>query len=351
MTVASKGNKIWLILLFLVLLSNFILYNTSFGVSILPEETRAVVLGSLFDLMIISPLLYMLYKKKFDVKTAILFGATGCIIARLIIPKPFLQPFIAVTWVGIAVEVAIVLFEILLVITFVRYLPKIIRTVKESDLPIIFSFPQAVDLYVKNNPIIHMICLELLTFYYALFSWKKKRKEGITLYRNSSYIAFQVMLIHAIVVETLGLHFWLHEKSLILSMVLLFFNIYGIIFLLGDIQAVRSNPVYFDEQAIYISLGLMKRAKIRFDEIEAVIENPKAQEKKSKDTIQFIASDLTTPDPHILLVMKKPITAIEFMGIERQYTKIEIHSDSPNELKRAIFNGIAKNKNTDEEDV
>lgn len=351
MTAVSKGNKIWLILLFLVLTSNFVLYNTSFGVSILPDEPRGVVIGSLFDLIFISPLLYMLYKKKFDVKLAIALIATGCIIARFFIPKPFLQPFIAVTWVGIAVEAAIVLFEILLIITFVRYLPKIVRKVKESELPILFSFPNAVDLYVKNNPIIHVICSELLIYYYALCSWKKKRKDGITLHQNSSYIAFQVMLIHAIVVETLGVHFWLHDKSLILSILLLLLNIYGIIFILGDIQAVRLNPIYFDDKAMYISFGLMKRAKIRFDDIEQVIENPQVPEKRSKDTIQFMPVDLTTPDPHLLLIMKKPIPAILFMGMKKEYTKVEIHSDSPNELKEAIINGIAKNKNATEEDI
>ena len=48
----------------------------------------------------------------------------------------------------------------------------------------------------------------MLMFYYACATWKKKRVETvytITLHQKSSYTAFEVMLIHAIVIETIGI--------------------------------------------------------------------------------------------------------------------------------------------------
>lgn len=340
----KNGSKIWLLLLGLVLCSNFVLYHTNLGLSLLPEDPQYVVIGTLFDLVITIPVLFMLYKKKFDVKLAITLVATGCIMARFLIPKPLFDDFFIVTWVGIAAEIPFVILEFVLVITFARYLPKITKTVRESDLPIVFSFPKAVDLYVKKHPLIHMICSELLVYYYAFCSWKKKPREGITLYKNSNYIAFQIMLIHAIVVETIGIHWWLHEKSMILSIAVLILNIYSVIFFLGDVQALRLNPVYFDDKVMYISLGLLKRAEIRFDEIESIIEKPEVK-KKSKDTIEFIAGDFETPEPQLMLVMKKPVKAVWFMALKKEYNKVAISSDSPAELKQAILNGIAKNKN------
>lgn len=59
----QKGSKVWLLLLALVLLSNLVLYHTDFGLSLLPEEAQAVVLGSLFDFVITIPVLFMLYQK------------------------------------------------------------------------------------------------------------------------------------------------------------------------------------------------------------------------------------------------------------------------------------------------
>lgn len=345
MTTVERGSKVWLLLLALVLISNILLYNTNIGLSLLPDETKTVVIGTLLDLVITIPILFMLYRKKFDVKLAIILAAAGCIIARFLIPKPYLEPFVAVTWVGIVIEVALVIFELVLIFTLVRYLPKIFKKVKESELPTVFAFPNAIDLYVKKNPIIHMICSESLMFYYAFCSWKKKPREGITLYKNSSYIIFQVMIIHAIVVETIGIHWWLHEKSMIISIIVLILNIYSIIFFLGDIQALRLNPVYFDEKAMYLSLGLLKRVEIRFDEIESIIENPEVKKKKPKDTIDFIASDFQTPEPQLMLVMKKPITAVLFMGLKKEFVKVEIRSDAPAELKQSILNGIERSKN------
>ena len=81
------------------------------------------------------------------------------------------------------------------------------------------------------------------------------------------------MIIHGIAIETIGIHWWLHEKSIILSVVLLVLNIYSVIFFLADMQAIRLNPVYVTNDTLYLSLGLMKRTEIRFDHIAEIIED------------------------------------------------------------------------------
>ncbi|WHY58594.1 beta-carotene 15,15'-monooxygenase [Peribacillus simplex] len=345
MVLIKKGKSVWLLMIGLILCSNFAIYNTNVGNGILPAETNGIVLGSLLDLVILLPILFMLYKRKFTIKMGILLSATGCFLARFLIPNDLLEPFAAVTWAGIAIEAALIVFEVLLIVTFVRYLPKIVGKVSSSNLPVIFSFPQAVNLYVKKNPIIHMICSEALMLYYAFFSWKKTPPPGMTLYKNSSYIAFQIMMIHAIVIETLGIHLWLHEKSTILSLILLVLNIYSVVYFLADIQTTRLNPLYMNDQTMFISLGLLKRAEIQFENIELIIEDPEILEKKiPKDTIDFIVHDFAKVYPDMILYIKKPVKVTLFMGIQKEYSKIAIRSDSPSELKHVILEGIRKNK-------
>ena len=87
MTFIEKGRPVWLGMLLLVLASNVMLYQTQLGMSILPEETKGVVLGSLFDLIIMLPLFFMLTMQKFSVKTAILIAAFGCVLAKFIVPS------------------------------------------------------------------------------------------------------------------------------------------------------------------------------------------------------------------------------------------------------------------------
>lgn len=108
MTIGKTRINFWLVLLLLVLVSNWMLYKTHLGSMILTEETNPVVIGSLLDFIVIAPILFMLYKKKFSWKMAVGLIATGCIAAKLIIPARYLQPFDAITWTGIGLEVAIV---------------------------------------------------------------------------------------------------------------------------------------------------------------------------------------------------------------------------------------------------
>ena len=52
MCVIQKGKYLWLLMPAFILSSNFMLYQTSIGVNILPPEANLVVLGSLIDLII-----------------------------------------------------------------------------------------------------------------------------------------------------------------------------------------------------------------------------------------------------------------------------------------------------------
>jgi len=337
MMILGKKQNIWLAFLFMVLVSNYMLYNTGLGSSILPIETNGVVLGSLIDLVVIVPVLWMLYKGKFSLKQAIFLAAFGCIAARFIIPLEHLQPFVAVTWAGFAIEAILILLEIFLVATLVRYLPRILDDVRASSLPDLFSFSQAVEKQIPKHPVIQMICSDLLVLYYGFASWKRQERPGLTLHKNSSYIAFQLMIIHGIAIETIGIHWWLHEKSMILSIVLLIFNIYSVIFFIADMQAIRLNPVYVTDDTIYVSLGLMKRTEIHFDKIEEIIVDEEQLERKlSKDTIDFVARDFGEAYPQVILKMKEPVEVTFMLGIKKRYNQVAIKVDQSQEFKQML---------------
>lgn len=339
----EKGKPLWLLMLVLIISSNFLLYKTTIGEFFLSEDAQLIALGSIIDLFIFLPLFIMLYRKNFTFKSFIIVLGLGGVLVRFLIPNSLLGTYQAIAWIsfgiGVAVEGIIVLVELLLIVSLVRYMPKIFRKVKGSDLPTLFSFPQAVYQYVQNHFLIRAICSEFLMFYYAFGSWKKKPYLGITMHKNSSFIAFQIMLIHAIIVETIGVHYWLHGKAPILSIIFLIFNIYSVIFFLADLQALRLHPIHFDSASFYISLGLMKRAKIDYANIETIIEDPALlHHKLSKDTIDFIIRDFEKVYPDFILKMKTPQKVTVFMGMEKVYQYIAIKCDSPEELKVYIKN-------------
>lgn len=331
---------IWPTLLLIVLVSNIALYRSSFGIDILPSNSNPVVIGSLIDLTIVAPVLFLAWRRKLNWKYFLSLMAGGLILARFIIPMEYLAPFKMFTLLGFAMEGAIVLLEILLLLTLFKYFPQIIQTVKKSSLPQLFSFSNAVDQKVKEHPLIQVICSEMLMFYYAVCLWKREpvyKENTFTLHRKSSYIAFQLMIIHAIVVETLGIHWWLHEKSLVLSLVLLVINLYSIVLFLGDIQAVRFNPLQIEADRMYISLGLMKRMEIRWDDIEEIIEDRSILERRlQKDTIEFVTRDLEKVYPDIIIKFKYPVEATLLMGVKKKYERVAIRVDEPERFKQTL---------------
>ncbi|OZU89589.1 beta-carotene 15,15'-monooxygenase [Virgibacillus indicus] len=337
-------HHVWLVLLLLVLGSNAALYHTAFGMSVMPVNTNGVVAGSIFDLAIVSPILFIAWSRKRNWKYIAVTIAMGLILARFLIPMNFLAPFEAVTWIGFAVEGLLILLEILLLVTLFKYLPGIIRSVKQNSLPVIFSFPKAVHGKVSDAPIIRIICSEILVLYYAFASFRKRpmlNDDTYTLHKKSSLIALQLMLIHAIIFETIGIHWWLHDKSIILSVILLILNIYSVILLIADVQAVRLNPLQVTDERMYISLGLMKRMEIRWSDIEEVIDEPKMLQKKlSKDTIEFIARDFEEVHPDVILKLKYPVEATLFMGIKKQYNQVSIRVDDAERFRDLVRNKI-----------
>lgn len=195
-------------LLLLVLSSNFLLYRSPLSDSVIPDETFWLVAGSLVDLAVISPLL-MLAAFRLSTKQFIGFIATGFIIARFLIPELYFKPFTFMFYIGIAFEALILFAEIALLGLVFYHVPAIYRSIKNQNESPLFSVLPAVQERIKPNPLITLIVSEALMFYYAFCTWKKaepERPDSVSLHKNTSAIAFYIMLIHAIVIETIGLH-------------------------------------------------------------------------------------------------------------------------------------------------
>ncbi|WP_375232428.1 beta-carotene 15,15'-monooxygenase [Priestia megaterium] len=337
-----------LFLLLLVISSNYVLYHSSFGLQSLPSDFNRVVVGSILDLSLVAPLLFLAWQRKFSLKYFIVLMATGLVAARFIIPSEYFTSFQSVMWLGVGIEGVLILFELSLLFMLVKNVPPILRRIRSSSLPLLFSFSRAVNDKFPKQTFIHILCSEMLMFYYAFGTWKKKPSDEantFTLYKRSSFITFQIMIIHAIVIETLGLHWLLHNTSIILSIVLLILNIYSIVFFIGDIQALRLNPLRVDDDHLYISFGLAKRMEIPFRDIAEIVEDAHIlQQKIPNATIEFIARDFETVHPDLLLILKSPIEATLFMGIKKKYQQVAIRIDDPHAFKKIVKEHLEKAK-------
>ncbi len=332
-----------LLLLILVLSANLALYRLPISILPAPSDATWVIIGSLIDFSIVAPLLIlaMTRKKGFTVKRFFSFMVLGIVAARFIIPTAYFAPFKFLAYTAVAVEVIIVLAEVGLIFILLKHIPRIIRDVKSSGEGPLFTFPTAVEKRVGRHPLVRIISAETIMFYYAFASWKKHPTVGenrFTLHTQTSFIAFYIMLIHALVIETFGIHWWLHDKSLILSIVLLVLNVYSVIFFIGDIQAVRLNPLIVDDKQIRVSLGLGKRMVIPLAEIENIAWADEAANEnlKAKGIIDFIARDFEEVTPQCVITFKQPLKATLFLGFEKSFLKAAIRVDDPVRFRQLL---------------
>lgn len=336
-------NPLLIVLLFLVVGSNLLLYRSPITPYVLPTTPNGAVIGSLIDFSVVVPFLILALtrKKGFAVKRVITWMVIGAVAARFIIPGEYFEPFSFIPYTAIAIEGLLLLAEIGLIVILLCRLPQLITATKQQQFSPLFVFPEVVESKVSKLPIVKIIAAEGMMFYYAFGSWKKKVPEGegvLTLHKKSSMIAFYVMLIHAIVIETIGFHWWLHEKSWLLSLILLLLNGYTVIYFIADIQVVRLNPLQIRDRKLYVSLGLSKRMVIPFGDISEIEwgRDIEAANLKDKEMIEFIAKDFEEPKPDCILHLKEPLEATLLFGMKRHYSKVALKVDEPQKL-RAIL--------------
>lgn len=341
LTDSRSKQAILLVLLLLVLVSNFLAYRLP-AIPI-PADSRGVVIGSLLDFTIVAPLLILALtrKKGFTIKRFLTFMVMGLIAARFIIPAEHFAPFKVLPYVAIGFEGLIILAEIGLLFLLAKHLPAIIKDLKQSNSSSLFAFPRLVKERVSAHPLISIIAAEVLMFYYAVASWKRQPPVGqnlFTLHRKTSMLALNIMLIHAIVIETIGIHWWLHEKSFILSVVLLVLNVYSVIYFIADIQAIRLNPLKINEDHLQLSLGLSKRMEIPYDAIEKVDwgADAEAYPLKKKNLIEFIARDFEDVKPQCIIHFNRPLKATLFLGAEKEFITAAIRVDDLERFKQTL---------------
>lgn len=328
----TRQANLALVFLLLVLTTNFLLYQPGVLEFLTLQLTGGAVIGSLIDLTIVAPLLVCVAFKT-SIKQTIALMVSGLVLARFLVPAELYAPYKEVLYIGLAFEGMLVLAELALILMVIRKAAAIRSHMIENNESPIFGLLPSVEKLATKNIFIRILMSEFLMFYYALFTWKKKMPEHrnvVTMHKKTSAIAMNIMLIHAIVIETIGLHWWLHEKSMVLSFILLILNIYTVFFFIAEIQITRLHPVEIKNGNLYITQGLTARVIVpltMIKEVEWVNTVPK------KDTLQFMYKDFEKVEPQVVIHLYEPIEATMFMGKKKYVTEFALRVDEPERLK------------------
>jgi len=199
----------------------------------------------------------------------------------------------------------------------------IYESLRESARPVVGSVAGGVLAY------------ETAVLYYAAVGWTRSPETGdrsFSVHRGVGYIALMTAAMIALVVETTAVHLLLRLWSPVAAWVLTGISLYTLVWLLGDLHAVRLRPLQICDETLHLRLGLRWTASIPLESIRAVQDPQDAEQSRGREHLKAVLAGA----PNRRIRLTGPIRAVGLYGLTRQVTTIDLHIDDPADFDAAL---------------
>ena len=327
---SHKYRHITLSFIFLIIVSNYFLYLPFVQQHFMNEMDIRIVWGSIIDLVILVPIL-LFATFQIGWKHSLVASMLGLVWIKWIIPFEFHEYINPILVTGIAAEGLFVLSEIALLVWMVWKIPKIRQSISKSQTELLYNAIPSVIKETKDHIILRLFTMEWLTIYYGLFTFRKKTPmhAGVfTMHKTTSALAMQIMLIHAFVIETVAFHWYLHSENPALSYFLLVLNLYGLIYVIANLQIMRLAPLEIRNNTLTMSQGLAKSVQIALNNIQEIKHN-----EASAENIEIIMyRDFEERKPELILILKEEVPLYMAFGRKKMVKKLAFSVDDPHKF-------------------
>lgn len=164
------------------------------------------------------------------------------------------------------------------------------------------------------------VASEVALLYYGLFSWRTRpvvgaRDLAFSYHRKSGFVGLLGTLAGVTVVEAAAVHLLVEGWSRAAAWVLTALSAYGLLWLLGFLQAVRLRPILLGPDALHLRTGLRWSARIPYGRIARVVPAGRtAPDRRAPGYLHAVP--LGTP--HLLLELAEPVEVAGLYGVSRR---------------------------------
>ncbi|MGI8495782.1 MAG: hypothetical protein ACR2L1_10810, partial [Pyrinomonadaceae bacterium] len=216
---------------------------------------------------------------------------------------------------------------------------KTYQSLGESDLDTMENLRETFCREFPMKSIGGALAFEISGFYYAFFSWRKKRGAlFFTYYKNNGVLALLTVIIFLVTIETLILHFLVAGWSSTTAWILTIFSAYFIFQLFAHGKAIYLRPIKFTSDEIFIRCGLFGDTKIKLNEIEKV-EIVNQSFEVNKEAVNFTPLGKFT-QPNVKIVLRENATLNGFYGFRKNFKIIFLAIDEIERFKEKIENSL-----------
>ncbi|HEX7191563.1 MAG TPA: hypothetical protein VF381_08315 [Thermoanaerobaculia bacterium] len=182
-----------------------------------------------------------------------------------------------------------------------------------------------------------IVTTEVAILYYALFCWRAEPEVpadavAITTHKRSGWGTVVVCFIVLIAFESIGLHLLVQHWSVKAAWIFTALDFYGVLWLIGDYQALRLRPTLIRENEIELRHGMRLNATISRDNIASVEVITNEAQWKRKGTAKLALLD----EPKYVIRLREPVVADSLAGIKRKIDAVAILPDDVAAFERAL---------------
>jgi hypothetical protein len=179
------------------------------------------------------------------------------------------------------------------------------------------------------------IAFEAALVWFATRSWRSRPQlpagaTAFTGHQRSGYAGVMVALLLVLTVEVVAVHLLVSLWSPTAAWILTGLGIYGAVWLVGDLQAVRLRPSWVDDEWLCTRVGLRWALTVPLSDVKRV------RLLASGETVED-ALRLSLPNARrVLIELHVPATAVGMYGFQKTAAAIELGVDDPEEFLLAL---------------
>jgi len=255
--------------------------------------------GVTFDLTITIPLLYWFFVVRGGKASPLTIAPVfigGTLLAALLVPRAYQQFLSQLRWIAVPAA------EVVLLVAVAR--SKSIR-----------------------GRAFELIEAELSMFRYAFLGWREKPAEveghPFTVHERSGWPTVLACIIVLIVAEGIGMHLLLSRWTPVAAWIWTGLDLWGIVWLLGDYQALRLRRSSIDGEALHLRYGMRWSVSVPLAKIVSVEEVRAEAEWKRKDVLKVAMLD----EPRWLITFDEPVVVRGLAGLRKSVRAIALLPD------------------------
>ncbi|MFS0862454.1 hypothetical protein [Fredinandcohnia sp. 179-A 10B2 NHS] len=341
----SKTIIIFILIALAILSCNYIVMTTD----IVGPIDDLMIIASLIDLTIVLPLFFyiLVVRNRFSIITLLPVVIGGFWFSYFIVPHHELAVFSYVKYSIYALEAIFIAIELALGIILLRKIPTLIRNYKKrKELDFFFSttLRNAFRETFGQKKFADILVFDFSIFYYGLFVWKKKWQpnenvgEVFSFHTKSGYFGIFIMLVHAMVIEVIGVHFLIAQWSTTAAWIFTAFDVYALLWIIADYHAVRLSPIVLSNGRLYAQVGVRRGIEVNLDNIKSVSSTitDKKSRNREKNSFAITLPDFFEEDPQFEIELKEPTIAILPFGKQKEITKLYVTVDEKDKFQHML---------------